>query len=138
MLAIVGASLMACSGTTGPSVDPASVPVDFVFQLRGSDSGGDENVTTVEADSQDISITATISTGDHGYWLHPTLSYLEGGLELRVTAESEGGISIPALYEYRAVLRGVPAGEYELRVIHDVEGTSREAYRGTVTVPGGR
>ena len=101
------------------SVDPEAVDVEFIaevaFGLPFSDLTMSAGVGLVE-------VTGTIGTPKGGYELRAEFGRSGQTYEVTVVAtDVSPGITVPIPYRYQVTLRGLPAGTYEMRVVHALE-----------------
>ncbi len=101
------------------SVDAESVDVEFVAENA---FGSPLSDVTMSAGAGLVEVTGTITTPQGGYELRAEFGQSEQTYEVTVVAtEVSGGITVPIPYRYQVTLRGLPAGTYEMRVVHAFE-----------------
>jgi hypothetical protein len=116
-----------------PSAPPAQEGAQQVTvqltQGEGSSSAGDDQRATVEAAAGGATVRGVMSTPNPCHRLSGTVERAGSTVTLRVSAAVDPDVmciasigSIP----YTAVLRGLPAGSYTLRVLHTYPGTGWE------------
>jgi hypothetical protein len=126
--------LAACGSPTGPSMQP-----DLEFE-SGIVFGIPTLPTVAVASEGMIVVTGVIPTLGSGFTLSPNLSLTAGNtltLDINVT-ETATGFGFPAQNFYRARMRSLAPGDYDLSVIHSIHDPSplrrERVYHQTVRV----
>lgn len=133
VFALLGAAL-ACSSPTEPSVPTLEFEVGIVFGIPTLP-------TTAIPESSALLVTGVIQTQTTGYTLFGSLQ-VTGPRALRINIdafETVPGFFIPTQNYFRARVRNLPPGDYDVEVYHTNHATPEavpiRVYHETVRIP---
>ena len=133
VFALLGAAL-ACASPTEPSVPTLEFEVGIVFGIPTLP-------TTAIPESSALLVTGVIQTQTTGYTLFGSLQ-VTGPRALRIDIdafETVPGFFIPTQNYFRARVRNLPPGDYDVEVYHTNHATPEavpvRVYRETVRIP---
>jgi hypothetical protein len=133
VFALLGAAL-ACSSPTEPSVPTLEFEVGIVFGIPTLP-------TTATPESGSLLVTGVIQTQTTGYTLFGSLQVTgPRGLRIDIDAfETVPGFFIPTQNYFRARVRNLPAGDYDVEVYHTNHATPEampiRVYHEAVRIP---
>ena len=105
--------------------------MDFVVRVLRNN---DPDPTLVSGGRGTISVWASLRTGMCGYEVTGSLSQGPAGLSLNIQAEHRSGITIPCHYRYEAIIRGLPPGLHQFRILHPIHGADAVVFSDKVRV----
>lgn len=133
VFALLGTAL-ACGSPTEPSVPTLEFEVGIVFGIPTLP-------TTATPETGSLLVTGVIQTQTTGYTLFGSLQVTgPRGLRIDVDAfETDPGFFIPTQNYFRARVRNLPAGDYDVDVYHTNHATPEavpiRVYHETVRIP---